>query len=184
MHVKALRLPGAFLIEPRRFEDNRGFFSETFNARDFEAALRDVGVEAPTFVQDNHSYTKKEGTIRGLHFQAPPRAQAKLVRVVRGAVRDVIVDIRKGSPSYLEWEAVELSVDNWTQLYLPAGFLHGFVTLVEDVEVIYKTSDFYDKPSDRAVAWNDAEIAVDWGIADGAAVLSERDAAGPALCAN
>lgn len=170
MTVVDLPLPGAKLVTPRRFADERGFFSETYNARAFKAA----GV-TQDFVQDNHSLSKPVGTVRGLHYQSPPHAQAKLVRVVRGAIRDVIVDVRKGSPTYGEHVAVELSAEGGEQLLVPAGFLHGFVTREPDTEVVYKVDDYYSAECDGAVRWNDPDLGIDWGLADDAAVLSDKD---------
>ncbi len=175
MEVAALAIPEVKLITPRRFSDDRGFFSETYNARAFKAA--GIGCE---FVQDNQSYSAKRGTVRGLHFQAPPYAQAKLVRVLRGAIIDVAVDARKSSPSFGQWVKAELSAENGVQLFVPKGFLHGFVTLAPDTEVAYKVDAFYDGGSDGSVKWDDPDLGVEWGVDQSKAVLSEKDAT--ALC--
>lgn len=167
MEVNTLALPGLLLITPRRFGDDRGWFTETWN----KATLEDKGVSLPEFVQDNHSYSAQIGTLRGLHFQSPPRAQDKLVRCSRGAILDVAVDIRMGSPSYGKWASVELSAQNGSQLFVPKGFLHGFLTLTEDCEVQYKCSDIYAPDCDGSVRWDSAGI--DWGTT--APVLSEKD---------
>ncbi|MDR5655059.1 dTDP-4-dehydrorhamnose 3,5-epimerase [Ruixingdingia sedimenti] len=169
-------LDGVVVLAPRRFGDDRGYFSETWSRRVLFAAGIDVD-----FVQDNHSLSRGVGTVRGLHFQRPPHAQAKLVRVGRGRILDVAVDIRQGSPSYGQWVGVELSADDGRQLLIPAGFLHGFVTREPDTEVIYKCSDYYAPDCDGAVRFDDPAIGVDWGIAPGAAVLSDKDRAAPLL---
>lgn len=171
MDVVSLDIPEVKIITPRRFSDDRGFFSETYNARAFKAA----GVEVD-FVQDNHSFSAKKGTVRGLHFQAPPHAQSKLVRVLRGAIIDVAVDARKASPTFGKWVKAELSADNGKQIFVPKGFLHGFLTLEPDTEVAYKVDAFYDGPSDGSVKWNDPDLAIDWGVSESDASLSEKDA--------
>ena len=173
MKITQTALAGVILIEPRRFGDERGFFSESWNKR----TLATHGIETD-FVQDNHSMSAAVGTVRGLHFQAPPSAQAKLVRCGRGALFDVAVDIRRGSPTYGHWVGYELSFDNARQLLIPEGFLHGFVTRQADTEIVYKCSDYYDAAADGAVAWD--SCGIDWGIA-GAPILSEKDAIAPAL---
>lgn len=165
-------LPGLAIIIPGRFGDSRGWFSETWNA----ARLAGHGV-ALDFVQDNHSFSARRGTLRGLHYQRPPHAQAKLVRCTRGAILDVAVEARRGAPGYGRWEAVELSAENGRQLLVPAGFLHGFLTLTEDCEVQYKCTDYYMPESEGTVRWD--SLGIDWGIA--APVLSARDAAAPAF---
>jgi dTDP-4-dehydrorhamnose 3,5-epimerase len=165
------QIDGVLLITPKRFSDTRGFFVETYNAERFRAA----GI-ADIFVQDNHSLSVAAGTVRGLHYQAPPRAQAKLVRVIKGAVIDVAVDARKGSPTYGKHVRAHLSADNGAQLLVPAGFLHGFATLERDTEVVYKVSDFYSGAHDGSVRWNSPELGIDWGIDPAAAVLSDKDA--------
>lgn len=176
MHVATTDLPGVFLLTPRRFGDDRGFFAETWNRR----TLAEAGIDID-FVQDNHSLSRRPGTLRGLHFQAPPHAQAKLVRCGRGRLRDVAVDIRHGSPAFGRWIAVELSAENGRQLLIPTGFLHGFVTLEPDTEIVYKCSDHYAPEADGAVRFDDPDLAIDWGVAPEDAVLSPRDAAAPFL---
>jgi dTDP-4-dehydrorhamnose 3,5-epimerase len=169
MEIRETALPGVLVLVPKRFGDDRGFFSESWNKRTLEQA----GVDLPEFVQDNHSFSAKAGTIRGLHFQAPPHAQGKLVRCGRGRLRDVAVDVRRGSPSYGQWLAEELSFDNGCQLWIPAGFLHGFVTLEDETEILYKCTDYYAPECDGAVRWDSA--GVDWGWS-GEPLLSEKDA--------
>jgi dTDP-4-dehydrorhamnose 3,5-epimerase len=173
--VERLLPSGLLLIEPTKFGDARGFFSETFNVRDLAA----VGVDT-LFVQDNHSLSALRGTIRGLHFQAPPHAQDKLVRVVRGSVLDVAVDLRKGSPTFGQHAAVELSAKNWKQLLVPVGFAHAFCTLEPDTEVIYKVSALYSPQSDMGIAWNDPALGIAWPDFAGAE-LSAKDAKLPPL---
>ncbi len=159
---------GTILLQQHRFGDDRGWFSETYNAEQMKAA----GIDT-IFVQDNHSYSAAPNTLRGLHFQAPPRAQDKLVRCSRGAILDVAVDIRKGSPTFGQWTSQVLSADNGSQLFVPKGFLHGFVTLQPDTEVQYKCSDVYAPDSEGAVRWD--SVGIDWGL-DGPPVLSPKDA--------
>jgi len=174
--VEQTPLPGVVVITPTRFGDHRGFFSESYNAR----ALAENGITMQ-FMQDNHSLSMTQGTIRGLHFQAPPNAQDKLVRCGRGALFDVAVDIRKGSPTYGQWFGVELSFDNGKQLLVPAGFAHGFVTRAPETEIIYKCSDYYAQGTEGAVAWDDPQVGIDWGLGDIAPVLSDKDTNAPAL---
>lgn len=178
MEITQTDLPGVLILTPRRFADARGFFSESWNQR----VMEEAGIEI-TFVQDNHSLSRDVGTVRGLHFQSPPHAQAKLVRCGRGALYDVAVDVRRGSPSYGEWVGVELSADNGRQLLIPAGFLHGFVTRGPDTEVIYKCSDFYAPECDGAVRFDDPDLGIDWGIEASAAVLSDKDRAAQSFAA-
>jgi dTDP-4-dehydrorhamnose 3,5-epimerase len=169
MKIDQTPLPGCVILTPARFGDARGWFSETWNAtRMHEAGL---GI---AFVQDNHSYSAPVGTLRGLHFQSPPRAQDKLVRCIRGAIFDVAVDIRTGSPTYGQWTGVELTAENGRQLLVPKGFLHGFVTRVPDTEVQYKCSDLYAPDCDGAVRWD--SVGIDWGLT-GDPVLSAKDTA-------
>jgi dTDP-4-dehydrorhamnose 3,5-epimerase len=177
-NFSARRFPieGPLLITGRRFGDQRGFFVESYNLRDF-AALGMAG----HFVQDNHSLSGPEGTIRGLHFQLRPRAQAKLVRVVRGAILDIAVDIRCSSPTYRQHVAVELSATNGDQLYVPVGFAHGFCTLVPNTEVIYKVTAPYAPELDRGIAWDDPDLALPWPVVSAAAVLSLKDRSAPRL---
>ena len=168
-------IPEILLIEPQRFGDERGFFSETYSAKVLAAA----GFDAP-FIQDNHSRSPRAGTVRGLHFQAPPFAQDKLLRVTRGAILDVAVDIRTGSPTYGQAVAVELSAQNWRQLLVPKGFAHGFQTLTEDCEVLYKVTDYYAPASEAGLLWSDPALGIAWP-AGLEAVINARDAAWPAL---
>lgn len=176
LKVEALAIPDVKLITPARFGDNRGFFSETYNAERFKAA----GIEAD-FVQDNHSLSAEIGTVRGLHYQAPPFAQAKLVRVLRGAIVDVAVDVRKGSPTYGKWVKAELSDENGVQIFVPRGFLHGFVTRVPNTEIAYKVDNYYSKECDGSVKWDDPDLAIDWGLNGLAAICSQKDEQAPAF---
>ncbi|PWE29946.1 dTDP-4-dehydrorhamnose 3,5-epimerase [Maritimibacter sp. 55A14] len=176
MQIEETSLPGVKILTPARFGDARGFFSESWNRRTL--AAHGIGTE---FVQDNHSLSARAGTVRGLHFQAPPHAQAKLVRCGRGRLFDVAVDIRRGSPFYGRWVGAELSFENGRQLLVPEGFLHGFVTREDDTEIVYKCSDHYAPDCDGAVRWDDPDISIDWGLAPGAAILSDKDAAAPLL---
>ena len=159
------------VIAPRRFEDERGFFCETWNKK----FLLAEGIDSE-FVQDNLSMSREIGTVRGLHCQRPPQAQAKLVRCARGRLFDVAVDVRKGSPDFGRWVAEELSFENGRQLFIPAGFLHGFITLEPDTEIMYKCSDFYAPDSDISVRFDDPDIAIDWPINTQNAILSSKDA--------
>ncbi|MBV9782367.1 MAG: dTDP-4-dehydrorhamnose 3,5-epimerase [Acidisphaera sp.] len=170
MKVEPLAIPDVLLVTPPRFGDDRGFFSETFNAERYAEA----GITGP-FVQDNHSLSAARGVIRGLHCQVAPSVQGKLVRVVRGAVWDVAVDIRQGSPTYGRHVAAMLSADNWQQLWIPGGFLHGFCTLEPGTEFVYKVTAPYDRAAERGVIWNDPELAIPWPIDPGEAVLSDKD---------
>ncbi|HXP97396.1 MAG TPA: dTDP-4-dehydrorhamnose 3,5-epimerase [Telmatospirillum sp.] len=176
MDVLATKIPDVRIVKPRRFGDHRGFFSETFNVKTFAEA----GISKP-FVQDNHSLSGPKGTIRGLHFQIPPFAQDKLVRVVRGAILDVAVDIRRNSPTYGQSVAVVLSAEEWNQLYIPIGFAHGFCTIEPDTEVIYKVTNFYSAEHDRGLLWNDPDLSIDWPVSGDAAVLSDKDKVHPRL---
>ena len=171
MQIEQTPLLGVLILTPARFGDHRGFFSESYSAR----ALAEHGITTE-FVQDNHSLSMTRGTIRGLHYQAPPHAQAKLVRCGRGALFDVAVDIRKGSPTCGQWFGVELSFENGKQLLVPAGFAHGFVTRSPETEIIYKCSDYYAQETEGAVAWDDPDIGIVWGLGDTAPVLSDKDA--------
>ena len=176
MEIRETAIPEVKLLVPRRFGDARGWFSESWNARRMRDAGLDIG-----FVQDNESLSAEPGTVRGLHYQRPPSAQGKLVRVARGAVRDVAVDVRRGSPTFGKWVAEELSAENGHQLWVPRGFLHGFATLVPDTLVLYKVDDFYAPDCDGAVRFDDPDLGIDWGIDAGSAVLSDKDAAAPAF---
>ncbi len=176
MQIETTKLPGVLILTPKRFGDARGFFSESWNRRVMAAAGLDYD-----FVQDNHSMSSARGTLRGLHYQAPPHAQGKLVRCGRGRLFDVAVDIRKGAPTYGAWVGVELSYENGRQLMIPAGFLHGFVTREPETEIIYKCSDYYDPQADGAVRWDSCGIA--WDLGGTEPVLSEKDAAAVPLSA-
>ena len=169
MQIEQTPLPDVLIMTPRRFGDARGWFSETWNA----ARMAEAGLDLP-WVQDNHSLSGSKGTLRGLHFQSPPRAQDKLVRCTAGAILDVAVDIRSGSPTYGRWVGVKLSAQNGRQLFVPKGFLHGFVTLTDDTEVQYKCTDIYSPDHDGAVRWDDPALGIDWGIAT--PNLSDKDA--------
>ncbi|WGV15370.1 dTDP-4-dehydrorhamnose 3,5-epimerase [Fuscovulum ytuae] len=173
MQIEKTDLPDLLILTPRRFGDSRGWFVETWNA----ARMREAGLDL-AFVQDNHSFSAQKGTLRGLHYQSPPRAQDKLVRCSRGAIWDVAVDARRGSPTYGRSVGVELSAENGRQLLVPKGFLHGFVTLTDDCEVQYKCTDLYSPQHDGSVRWDSA--GVNWGFA-GDPVLSEKDLAAPAF---
>jgi dTDP-4-dehydrorhamnose 3,5-epimerase len=174
MQIETTVLPGVIIMTPKRHGDARGFFSESWNRK----TLSEAGVELPEFVQDNHSFSTAANTLRGLHFQSPPHAQGKLVRCGRGALFDVAVDIRKGSPTYGQWVGAELSFENGRQLWIPAGFLHGFVTRAPDTEIIYKCTDHYAPDCDGAVAWD--SVGIDWDLG-GDPVLSPKDAGAIAL---
>ena len=174
MFVERFKIREVVAIRPDRHQDPRGFFSETYSRR----ALAEAGIDTE-FVQDNHSLSVPQGTLRGLHFQAPPAAQAKLVRVVRGAIFDVAVDIRAGSPSYGRHVSCRLSAEEWNQLYVPVGFAHGFCTLEPDTEVIYKVSGYYAPEHDRGLLWNDPALAIDWPVSE--PLLSEKDRSNPLL---
>lgn len=176
MRIESLAIPEVKVLWPNRFADDRGFFSETWNRR----SLAEHGLSFD-FVQENQSLSRTVGTIRGLHFQAPPRAQAKLVRVVRGSIFDVAVDIRKGSLTFGQWVSAEISADAWNQILVPAGFAHGFCTLETDTEVIYMVSDTWSKEAEGAIRWNDPDLAIDWPISTGTAELSEKDRIAPSF---
>ncbi len=170
LNIERLEIPAVVRVTPRRFGDNRGFFSETFCDRDLAAA----GLPS-VFVQDNHSRSEKTGTVRGLHMQAPPHAQHKLVRVTHGRILDIAVDIRVGSPTYGRHVTAELSAENWAQLLVPIGFLHGFVTLEPATEVQYKVSDYYVPAAEGGVLWHDDELGIRWPVDVSAATVSGRD---------
>jgi dTDP-4-dehydrorhamnose 3,5-epimerase len=176
LEITETALPGVLRIVPRRIGDARGFFCESWNRR----RMAEAGLDHD-FVQDNHSHSAERGTVRGLHYQSPPMAQAKLVRVVRGAVRDVAVDIRRGSPTYGRWVAEDLSAENGASLLIPRGFLHGFVTLTPETDVLYKVDAYYAPDCDGAIRFDDTDLGIDWGIDPGEAVLSEKDARAPAF---
>jgi len=176
MYAEELAMPGVFLFSPKRFGDDRGFFSETFSAKQFAEHV--PGIE---FVQDNHSLSRDPGVIRGLHFQTPPHAQGKLVRAPRGRVLDVIVDLRVGSPTYGEHLDVELSADNWQQLWVPAGFAHAFCTLEANTEFCYKVTDYYAPECDAGIAFDDPDLGIKWPVSPAEAILSEKDRKLPRL---
>lgn len=176
MEVTPLAIPDVKLVTPRRYGDNRGFFSEVYTRASFTAA----GIHAD-FVQDNHSLSTERGVVRGLHYQIPPASQAKLVRVVRGAILDVAVDIRRGSPTFGKHVAEILSAENWRQMFIPSGFAHGFATLEPETEVLYKVTTVYAPTLERGIRWNDPALGIDWGVDEATVVLSERDQKHPLL---
>ena len=176
MEIEALAIPDVKLIRPKRFGDARGFFSEVYS----RASLAAVGI-ATEFVQDNHSRSATIGTIRGLHFQTAPFGQDKLVRVTKGRILDVAVDLRRNSPTYGQHVSAELSAENWTQIFVPVGFAHGFCTLEPDTEVLYKVSNVYAPTNDGGVIWNDPDLGIEWPVNAAAAVLSDKDAKLPRL---
>lgn len=173
---RPLGLDGVVELCPPKFGDARGFFSETYNRDRF----REAGL-ALDFVQDNHSFSAGRGTLRGLHYQLPPRAQDKLVRVVRGAVFDVAVDIRRGSATFGRWVGLVVSAQKWNQILVPAGFAHGFVTLEPDTEVVYKVTDTYSLAHDRSIRFDDPAIGIEWPVASGEVLLSDKDRDAPLL---
>lgn len=170
MKIEHTSLNGPAIITPTRFGDHRGFFSQTFVAQ----TLIDAGI-SDQWMQDNHSFSAERGVVRGLHWQSPPFAQAKLVRVTRGAILDIIVDIRRGSPTYGQHIGVELSAENWQQLYVPCGFAHGFCTLTDETEVLYKVSAGYAPAHEGGLFWADPDLAIEWPVNKEQAILSERD---------
>lgn len=176
MMINQLSIPGVLLIKPQRRGDERGWFSETFR----QSALDEAGFRG-VFVQDNHARSSRRGVLRGLHFQKPPHAQDKLVRCVRGAVFDVAVDIRKGSPTYGRWVGTELSADNGLQLLAPKGFAHAYCTMSDDCEVIYKVTDYYAPQAEGTLRWNDPAVAIDWRVPAAEITTNARDAQAPLL---
>jgi dTDP-4-dehydrorhamnose 3,5-epimerase len=176
MQVRELELPGVYEIIPQKFGDDRGFFSETFS----QAKFQEHGLPL-IWVQDNHSHSAPVGVLRGLHYQAPPVAQDKLVRVVRGAILDVAVDIRHGSPHFGKWVALEVSAKRWNQILVPKGFAHGFITLEPDTEVAYKVTAPYSPAHDRGIRWDDPSIGVKWPLHGRDPVLSGKDKIAPLL---
>lgn len=176
MQFQRLSIPDVILVTPKRFGDARGFFSETFRASVFE----ENGINGP-FVQDNHAYSAQAGVLRGLHFQRPPKAQAKLIRCTRGTIFDVAVDIRKGSPTYGQHVSAELSADNGAQLFVPIGFAHGYLTLTEHCDVQYKVTDYYSPEDEGGLAWDDPELGIDWPLEKLSLRLSDKDMALPKL---
>ncbi len=185
MKLAKTPLPGVLLVEPVAFEDERGWFMESFNEPRWLKALADLGEPAPRrFVQDNHSCSRA-GVLRGLHYQLPPHAQGKLVRVVKGSAFDVAVDIRRGSATFGRWFGTELSAANRRQLWVPEGFAHGFVALEDDTHFLYKTTDVYAKDCERSIRWDDPSIGIVWPLPTGIAapLVAPKDAAAPALSA-
>ena len=168
------KLDGVYILEPTVFEDHRGFFMESYNKKDFE----EIGLYLD-FVQDNHSLSIQAGTLRGLHYQLNPKTQTKVVRCLRGAIYDVVVDIRKGSPTFGQWIGVVLTADNKRQIVVPKGFAHGVLTLVPNTEIMYKVDEYYSPEHDRAIRWNDPELGIDWPVSD--PILSEKDRNAPLL---
>ena len=176
MQVEELAIPSVKMLKPQKHDDQRGFFSEVYSAR--KCAKAGISIQ---FVQDNHSRSAKKGTVRGLHFQTPPFAQDKLVRVVRGAVFDVAVDLREGSPTYGRHVSAVLSAGRWNQILVPIGFAHGFMTLEPDTEVLYKVSDYYAPDHDEGLLWNDPALGIEWPIPAAEAILSDKDMRQPRL---
>jgi dTDP-4-dehydrorhamnose 3,5-epimerase len=176
VEIRSLGISGVKLVIPEIHRDARGFLSETYSLRSMNA----FGISAE-FVQDNHSMSAEAGTLRGLHFQAPPHAQGKLVRALRGSIYDVAVDIRIGSPTYGQHVAAVLSAENWTQMWIPVGFAHGFCTLEPNTEVVYKVTDYYAPESDRGLKWDDAALGIEWPVNRSNARLSDRDRRQPSL---
>jgi dTDP-4-dehydrorhamnose 3,5-epimerase len=174
--VENLAIPAVKIIRPEKHGDDRGFFSETYSYRDFVAA----GIKLE-FVQDNHALSVQQGTVRGLHFQSPPFAQDKLVRVARGSIYDVAVDLRVGSPTFGRHAGVRLSANSWNQILVPIGFAHGLVTLEPDTEVLYKVTSYYSPKHDKGILWNDPALGIDWPISTSDALLSARDKEHPKL---
>ena len=174
MKINKTKLDGVVIVEPDVFGDNRGFFMESWNKKKME----EVGLYYD-FVQDNHSKSTVKGTLRGIHFQKGDKAQAKLVRCVKGAVLDVAVDLRQNSPTFKQWVGVELSEENKKQLLIPRGFGHGFVTLTDDVEFLYKADNYYAPEADAGIRWNDQDVGVEWGVEN--PILSEKDKKNPFL---
>jgi dTDP-4-dehydrorhamnose 3,5-epimerase len=184
MKLVAAELSGVVIVEPQLFADDRGWFMESFNAARFDAALQALGLPAaPAFVQDNHSCSRA-GVLRGLHYQLPPHAQGKLVRVVQGRVWDVAVDLRRSSPQFGRWAGIELSAANRRQLWIPPGFAHGFLALEDDTQFLYKTTDVYARECERAIRWDDPGLAIAWPLAGGPPLrLAPKDAEAPPLAA-
>jgi len=176
VEIEDAAIPAVKIVTPKKHGDARGFFSEVYK----RSVFQDAGLDLE-FVQDNHAFSAAVGTLRGLHFQTPPFAQDKLVRVARGRIFDVAVDIRRSSPTFGKYVAVELSAENWRQMLVPIGFAHGYVTLEPDTEVLYKTTAVYSPANDRGVAWDDPDIGVAWPLLPGGAVLSDRDRRLPRL---
>lgn len=175
MDIEKTQIDGAVVLLPKIFGDNRGWFTESYSKRAFEQA----GI-FDDFIQDNRSFSAEKGTLRGLHCQTEPMAQAKLLTCLKGEILDVAVDIRKGSPTYMKWVGVKLNEENKKMFYIPAGCLHGFVTLTDNVEVMYKVNNFYSPENDRSVRFDDPALGVEWGITD--PILSQKDLNAPLLC--
>lgn len=173
MNVLSTSLEGVYIIEPQVLGDRRGWFYESYSR------IKLPDITTVDFVQDNHSYSKEQGVLRGIHFQLYPKSQAKLVRCIRGAVRDLAIDLKKDSPTYKKWIMVELSENNKRMIFIPKGFGHAFLTLTTDVEFLYKADEYYSPQHDRSILWNDPELDIDWGI--GAPILSEKDKTAPKL---
>ncbi len=177
MNIEKTKLAGILCIKPQRHQDIRGFFTEIYNSR----ILAEAGIRAD-FVQDNLSFSRHARTIRGLHYQLPPHAQGKLVSVLAGCILDVVVDIRQDSPTYGEYDAIEISAENGKQIWVPPGFAHGFCTLTADTTILYKVTDYYAPEYDRGIVWNDPDIGIDWPLAHIAPTLSDKDIRLPRLC--
>lgn len=175
MNITKTKIQDAYILQPKVFGDSRGWFMESWSAK----TMLDTGIPPYNWVQDNHSYSSQKGVLRGLHFQKGDAAQAKLVRCTKGAVLDVVVDLRQGSPSYLQWIAQELSADNKQQLLIPRGCAHGFLTLTDEVEFLYKADNYYNPHADRSIVWNDTTIGINWGV--DSPILSDKDAVAPLL---
>jgi dTDP-4-dehydrorhamnose 3,5-epimerase len=176
MEIRATAIPDVRLITPRRHHDPRGFLSEVYSWRSLAAAGIDI-----VFVQDNHTMSAATGTVRGLHYQLPPMAQAKLVRVTRGAIYDVAVDLRRRSPTFGRHVGSIISAGAWNQILVPVGFAHGFCTMAPDTEVLYRVSNYYSPANERGLLWNDEALGIDWPVPAGSAILSDRDRANPCL---
>jgi dTDP-4-dehydrorhamnose 3,5-epimerase len=176
MQVIDTEIGGVKILLPKKIGDNRGFFSEVYSQKSLAAA----GIHV-NFIQDNHSLSAETGVVRGLHYQLPPMAQDKLLRVVHGKILDIAVDVRRNSPTFGQSVSVLLSAENWKQLLVPVGFAHGFVTLEPNTEVLYKVTNYYSPEHERAIRWNDPDLAIDWGIDESAAILSPRDRLHPLL---
>lgn len=176
LNVRRLELPGVLELIPKRHRDERGFFSETYN----RSSCAEIGIQ-DVFVQDNHAYSASAGVLRGLHYQLPPRAQTKLVRVIRGKILDVVVDIRRSSPTFGKWLSLELSSEAGNQILVPAGYAHGLVTLVEHTEVLYKVTDTYAPEFDRSIRFDDPDIGIAWPEISGGLQLSDKDRLAPLL---
>ena len=181
MKLLPTELPGVVIVEPAVFGDDRGWFMESYNEPRFRQALHELGLPVPrSFVQDNHSCSQA-GVLRGLHYQLPPHAQGKLVRVIKGRAFDVAVDIRRGSPHFGRWVGVELTADNRRQMWIPEGFAHGFVALEDDTHFLYKTTDVYARDCERAIAWNDPDLGIVWPACATVPRLAPKDASAPML---